>query len=71
MPCPSVALYATPKVYVLGARLQPLPTGMPSASCTSPGPDSPAAISIVPRLTAERFVANPFGQAGAPHVPHG
>ena len=47
----------------------PSPRGRP-ASCTSPATSSPAATSHAPALTAERFVADPFGAPGQPHVPH-
>ncbi|NKR52521.1 AMP-binding protein [Rhodococcus hoagii] len=50
--------------YVLDGRLRPVPAGVPE-SCTSPVPESPAATSAVPALSAERFVANPFGMPGS------
>ena len=49
------------QAYVLDADLRPVPVGVP-VSCTWPGRRSPAVTSNRPGLTAERFVANPFGR---------
>ena len=40
------------------------------ASCTSAGAASRAGTSAAPASSRERFVADPFGRARAPHVPH-
>ena len=58
------------RVYVLDARRQPVPIGVPG-EITSAAPASRAATSNRPELTAERFVARPVRDAagGAP-VPH-
>ena len=40
------------------------------ASCAWAAPAWPAATSTGPGLTADRFVADPFGRPGAPDVPH-
>ncbi len=50
--------------YVLDGRLRPVPAGV-RASCTSAAPGWPAATSAGPDLTAERFVADPFGRPGS------
>ena len=54
----------TPARYVLDALAAAGAAGLRRASCTSPAPGWPAATSTGPGLTADRFVADPFGAPG-------
>ena len=68
-PCPSAARCGTPRSTCWTRRCGRCRSAWP-VSCTSPAPSSPAATSSRPALTAERFVANPYGPAGRADVPH-
>ena len=62
--CRSAGRSRTRACYVLDDGLQPGAGRACRASCTSAGPGSPAATCGRPALTAERFVADPFGAPG-------